>query len=74
MHSEGLAVFMGQELRLEPELTSDKAAGAKIGVRLIDVLVEEGRVEGPQQITGPDGQPLRLEPSANGHFVRVWAG
>lgn len=74
MHSEGLAAFIGQEVRLEPELTSDKAAGAKIGVRLIDVLVEHGRVEGPQQMSGPEGQALRLEPSANGHFVRVWQG
>jgi hypothetical protein len=74
MHSEGLALFVGQELRLEPGLLRDKAAGAKIGVRLIDLLVEEGKVEEPRRIAGPDGQSLRLEPSANGHFVRVWQG
>jgi hypothetical protein len=74
MHSEGLALFVGQELRLEPELLSDKAAGAKIGVRLIDLIVESGGVDSPQQITGPQDRPLRLEPSANGHFVRVWQG
>ena len=74
MHSEGLALFTGQELRIEPELTSDRAAAAKIGVRLIDYLVEIGRVEQIQRIAGPDGAPLRLEPSANGRFVRVWRG
>jgi len=74
MHSEGLTLFTGQELRLEPELTSDKAAGAKIGIRLIDHLVKSGRVGQPQSIPGPSGTPLRLEPSANGRFVRVWRG
>jgi len=74
MHSEGLAVFTGQELRIEPELTKDRAEGAKIGVRLIDYLVETGPVELAQRIAGPDGRPLRLEPSANGRFVRVWRG
>jgi hypothetical protein len=74
MHSEGLALFTGQEVRIEPELTSDRTAGAKIGVRLIDYLVEAGPIEKPQRIAGPDGAPLRLEPSANGRFVRVWRG
>ena len=74
MQSEGLALFTAQELRIEPELMADKAAGAKIGVRLIDLLVEKGRIDTPQRIVGPDGLPLRLEPSANGRFVRVWRG
>ena len=74
MQSEGLSLFTGQELRIEPELADDKAAAAKIGVRLIDLLVTEGRVDRPRRITGADGAPLRLEPSANGRFVRVWPG
>jgi hypothetical protein len=74
IHSEGLALFTGQELRIEPELMSDKAAGAKIAVRLIDYLVEVGQIGTSQRINGPDGRPLRLEPSANGRFVRVWRG
>lgn len=74
MQSEGLALFVGQELRIEPELMADKVAGAKIGIRLIDQMVEAGRIEGTRRIAGPDGQPLRLEPSANGRFVRVWRG
>jgi hypothetical protein len=74
MQSEGLALFAGQDLRIEPELMLDKAAGAKIGVRLIDYLVEAGPIDAPQHLVGPDGQPLRLEPSGNGRFVRVWRG
>ncbi|MGZ3246865.1 MAG: hypothetical protein ACXU61_07265 [Croceibacterium sp.] len=74
MQSEGLSLFAGQELRIEPELIADMAAGAKIGVRLIDYMVEHGRIDAPQNVTGPDGQPLRLKPSANGRFIRVWRG
>ena len=74
MQSEGLSLFAGQELRIEPELIADMTAGAKIGVRLIDYMVERGRIDAPQKVTGPDGQPLRLEPSANGRFIRVWRG
>ena len=46
MHSEGLALFTTQELRIEPELMVEKAAGEKIGVRLLDWLVENGRRTG----------------------------
>jgi hypothetical protein len=74
MQSEGLALFTGQDLRLEPELTRDRAEGAKIAVRLIDHLVAVGKIDKPQRVDGPDGCPLRLEPSANGRFVRVWRG
>lgn len=74
MQSQGLALFTGQELRLEPELTEDRAAGAKIALRLMHWLIEHGPVEGEERLTGPDGRPLRLEPSANGRFVRAWRG
>ena len=74
MQSEGLALFIGQELRLEPELAADRAEGAKIAVRLLDFLVEGGPLTSPRRVTGPDGLALRLEPSANGRFVRVWRG
>jgi hypothetical protein len=72
MHSEGLALFTGQELRLEPDLVKDPTAAAKLAVRLIDHLVERGRVVGREGVAGPEDVSLRLEPSANGQFVRVW--
>lgn len=74
MQSEGLALFIGQELRLEPELTGDQAAAARIGLRLLHWLVENGRLTAPETLAGPDGQSLRLEPSPNGRFVRAWRG
>lgn len=74
IQSEGLAFFTSQELRIEPELTEDRAAAAKIAVRLIDRLVENGPLSSPDEVAGPEGRFLRVEPSANGRFVRVWAG
>lgn len=74
LQSEGLAFFTDQELRIEPELTADRSAAAKIAVRLIDQLVERGSLRQEEQVVGPDGRPLRIEPSANGRFVRVWGG
>jgi hypothetical protein len=72
MRSEGMALFAGQELRIEPELAEDRAAGSRLGVRLLHWLFEHGRLSGPQALTGPNGEKLRLEPSPNGRFVRVW--
>jgi len=72
MHSEGVALFTGQELRLEPELVGDPASAAKLAVRLIDHLVERGRIAKRETLSDPEGLPLWLEPSPNGRFVRVW--
>lgn len=72
MQSEGLALFTGQELRLEPELTGDRARAGKLAVRLLDWLYERGRLAEAERLTADDGVELRLEPSGNGRFVRVW--
>jgi len=74
MQSQGLALFTGQELRLEPELMANRAADAKIALRLMHWLVEHGRLEAAERLPAPDGSPLWLEPSDNGRFVRVWRG
>jgi hypothetical protein len=71
MHSEGLSLFTGQELRLEPDLAVDLPEAAKLAVRLLDHFVERGKVEAADTIIGPDGAKLQLEPSGNGKFVRV---
>ena len=72
MVSEGLALFTGQELRLEPALVEDRAAAARIAVRLLNWLVEHGRLADQEALSGPDGERLKLAPSTNGRFVRVW--
>ncbi len=74
MHSEGLAFFTGQELRLEPELADDRTQASQLAIRLINQLVLHGRVDREQRLTGPDGHPLVLTPSANRRFVRVRRG
>jgi hypothetical protein len=73
MQSEGLAFFTGQELRIEPELAAAGPRAAQIALRLIHALVERGPVEGPENVLGPSGEPLRLQPSPNRRFVRVTA-
>ena len=72
LQSEGLAFFIGQELRIEPELAEDRASAAKIAVRLIDRLVEHGHMDAPEVVAGSEGRAYHLEPSANGRFIRVW--
>ncbi len=74
LQSEGLALFVGQELRIEPELAEDPAEGAKLALRLLHWLVESGPLRAMERLVGPNGEPLKLQPSANGRFVRVWKG
>ena len=74
MYSEGLALFTGQEVRLEPDMIVDQAEAAKLAVRLLDHLIERGKIEARETIVGPDGSPLQLEPSGNGRFVRICRG
>lgn len=74
LQSEGLALFVGQELRIEPELAQDRAAAAKLALRLLHWMVETGPLSNAQQLVGPMGEDLRLEPSVDRRFVRVWKG
>lgn len=73
LQSEGVAFFTGQELRVEPELTVDRLAAEKIGVRLIDYLFQNGRLDESQEVIGPEGRKLRIDPSENGRIVRIWS-
>lgn len=74
MQSEGLSLFTGQELRIEPELASDRVEAGKLAVRLLHWLYEHGRVVAPERVTVPDGPSVRLEPSPNLRFIRAWRG
>lgn len=71
MVSEGLAWFTGQELRFSNDLSKDRAAAARLGIRLVNQLVAQGRVDANDDIVGPDGARLALEPSRDGKVVRV---
>ncbi len=74
LQSEGLAYFIGRELRIEPDVTTDRVAATRIATRLINTLVESGSIESTMSVTGPDGERLSLAPSANGKFLRLRAG
>jgi hypothetical protein len=72
MRSHGLSFFTGQDVRIEPLSGQNPAALGKIVLRLVHRLVEGGRIEAAGEITGPDGQVLSVEPSDDGHILRVW--
>ena len=69
LQSEGLALFTGQELRIAPELVGDRAAGARLALRLLHMLVEDGPVDACSWLSGLAGEPLALEPSTNRRLV-----
>ena len=72
LQSEGMACLTGQELRLEPPLPGGLTAATQLAIRLVSQFVAYGRLEEVQAIVAPDGRSLRLEPSRNLRFIRVW--
>lgn len=72
--SEGLALFTGQELQIPRETYDDPAQAAKVALRIINWLVEHGRIDSVESFTGPDGVPLWLEPVENSAMLRLWRG
>lgn len=71
LRSEGLALFIRQELVLAPELVPDRAEGAKLALRLLHWLVENGEVGTERVVTGPDGAELQLEPVRAQGIIKV---
>lgn len=71
MRSEGLSLFTGQELRLEPGHGA-VADDAKLAVRLIDRLVAHGRVTAPATWTIDPAGTVQIEPAGTGETVRAW--
>lgn len=69
LHSQGLALFTGQELRLVPAIAETGAEAYALGTRLIDRLVEGEPVRSPFALSGPDGRTIHLAPSPNHRFV-----
>jgi hypothetical protein len=72
LQTVGLNFWIGQELRIEPPLTSDKVAATRLGVRLVNQLVIVGGLEESERIIAPDGTRLVMRTSRNGDFIRVW--
>ncbi|WP_271077964.1 hypothetical protein [Aurantiacibacter sp. MUD61] len=74
MQSDGLALFTGQELHLPADVTGDGAEGAKLALRILNWLVEHGKIEQNVTFTGPSGEPMGVEPVENSGMLRVWRG
>jgi hypothetical protein len=69
---EGLAFFTGQEIRIEPDSIGDVPTATQLAGRLVQQLVQHGPLNQTEEVIAPDGSQMRLEPSGNKKFVRVW--
>lgn len=69
LHSHGLALFTGQELRLTPPIAETGSNAYALGARLIDRLVEGDPVRRPFALSAQDGRTINLAPSPNHRFV-----
>ena len=72
VESDGLAFFIGQELRIESRHGEAAADTVKLATRVIDHLVNNGAILEREALTGPSGEPLMAEPSSDGKFLQVW--
>ncbi|MEP0191130.1 MAG: hypothetical protein ABJP70_10930 [Erythrobacter sp.] len=71
LQSVGLEFWIGQELRIEQPLATDKVLATRLGVRIINQLILLGGLEGSERIVAPDGTRLVMRPSRNGKYIRV---
>ncbi|MBI1403763.1 MAG: hypothetical protein GC147_11185 [Porphyrobacter sp.] len=71
LQSVGLAFWIGQELRIEPPLSTDRVAATRLGVRLVNHLVIIGGIAGSERIVAPDGMRLVMEAGPGSTVVRV---
>ena len=74
MKSEGLALFTGQELHMSADFAGNEADSAKVALRLLNWLIEHGRIEQKVMFTGPSGEAIQLEPVENSGILRVCRG
>jgi hypothetical protein len=72
VESDGLAFFIGQELRVEARRGEAAADTVKLAARVIDHLVSNGALAKREALVGPTGEALLAEPSSSGQFVQVW--
>jgi hypothetical protein len=72
LQSTGLGFWIGQELRIEPPLSTDRVAATRLGVRLVNHLVLIGGLDADDRITAPDGTRLVLRASHSRAMISVW--
>lgn len=72
IRSEGLAFFIGQELRLEPAAGEKPTEATALAGRLVHRLVEDGPVHSVCELVVSDGAQLDVDPSLDGGVLRMW--
>lgn len=72
IETSGLAFWIGQELRIEPPLSTDRIAATRLGIRLVNHLVLIGGLQEDDRIVAPDGTRLVLRPSHSRAVIGVW--
>lgn len=72
IESLGLAFWIGQELRIEPPLSTDRVAATRLGIRLVNHLVITGTPADDERIVAPDGTRLVMRPSRSRALISVW--
>lgn len=72
LQSDGLTFFTGQEIRIEPQSVGDLSIATQLADRLVQQLAQHGPLTQSEEVVAPDGGQMRLVPSGNGKFVRVW--
>lgn len=71
LQSVGLEFWIGQELLIEPPISTEKVSATRLGVRLINQMIMVGGLDRDERIMAPDGSRLILRLSRNGRFIRV---
>ncbi|TAD76588.1 MAG: hypothetical protein EAY70_09345 [Sphingomonadales bacterium] len=71
LESVGLGFWIGQELRIEPPLSSDRVAATRLGIRLVNHLVMAGEITEDHRIIAADGTRLVLKPSCGSTIISV---
>lgn len=71
MHSRGLHLLTGQELRFEPDKRLPSAAMARLAVRLIHEVVHSGPLTEERDFKGPNDEHLLAVPVRDGTQIRV---
>ncbi len=72
IRSEGLAFFVGRELRIEPFIGKNTTEYVKIATRLINQLVGSDTIHQPLDLMGPNGEQFSVEPSEHDGLLRAW--
>ena len=69
--TSGLSYFIGQEALIQSGPGEDRAATAKLAIRVVDYLVANGPVERLRALSGIADEPLTAVPAEDGQLVRI---